>query len=346
MSDYLNNLIARSFNQVEVIQPRLASLFEPLSSHAGLDATPDISWEQPNMNRDRGKRELSQVKRNISIDDSDESAMMFDWETLIDVEKQGFQALKSPEVSQTEIELPIINKSASVSPAKIPAPNTHRNQLLQQTNTEDDLTLVEQTESFAIDSPQDESKISRNTVLNPIPNPKSEQHHTVEIEAAQFKSEEFDQNFSQHQPVFGSQQDLTSLKPEQISINKLAATYQANANTFQLKEERSVEAKDQLQQKKVSSDILPLKPLVRNPISREQPTKPANILQPQVQPSTSTKSVTTEVSPPTPTINISIGRIEVRATPPTVSPPTKQQPATPVMGLEQYLHQRAKGDYR
>ena len=51
----------------------------------------------------------------------------------------------------------------------------------------------------------------------------------------------------------------------------------------------------------------------------------------------------------TPTIQVTIGHIEVRATPPPPSPPTQSQAqdTTPsVMSLDQYLHQRAKGDHR
>ncbi len=50
-----------------------------------------------------------------------------------------------------------------------------------------------------------------------------------------------------------------------------------------------------------------------------------------------------------PTIQVTIGRIEVRATPPPPLPPmqSQAQDTTPsVMSLDQYLHQRAKGDHR
>jgi hypothetical protein len=43
---------------------------------------------------------------------------------------------------------------------------------------------------------------------------------------------------------------------------------------------------------------------------------------------------------PEPTIQVTIGRIEVRATPP-AQPPPKQRSAPPVMSLEEYLRQRS-----
>lgn len=45
---------------------------------------------------------------------------------------------------------------------------------------------------------------------------------------------------------------------------------------------------------------------------------------------------------PTPTIQVTIGRIEVKATPP-APPSKKQRPAAPVMSLEEYLRRRAGG---
>jgi hypothetical protein len=50
-----------------------------------------------------------------------------------------------------------------------------------------------------------------------------------------------------------------------------------------------------------------------------------------------------------PTIQVTIGRIEVRATPPPPLPPMQSQAqdtTPPVMSLDQYLHQRAKGDHQ
>lgn len=50
--------------------------------------------------------------------------------------------------------------------------------------------------------------------------------------------------------------------------------------------------------------------------------------------------------PATSTISVTIGRIEVRATPPPPARAQSQRPASPVMNLDQYLHQRAKGGDR
>ncbi len=54
---------------------------------------------------------------------------------------------------------------------------------------------------------------------------------------------------------------------------------------------------------------------------------------------------TAESSLSTPIIQVTIGRIEVRATPPTTTHPQRQRSGPLVMGLEEYLAQRAKGGY-
>jgi hypothetical protein len=54
---------------------------------------------------------------------------------------------------------------------------------------------------------------------------------------------------------------------------------------------------------------------------------------------------TQESSAPVPTIQVTIGRIEVRATPPPAPHSQPKRSGPPVMGLEEYLSQRAKGGY-
>lgn len=55
--------------------------------------------------------------------------------------------------------------------------------------------------------------------------------------------------------------------------------------------------------------------------------------------------VAQELSAPVPTIQVTIGRIEVRAMPNANPPHQPRRSEPPVMGLEEYLNQRAKGGY-
>jgi hypothetical protein len=47
--------------------------------------------------------------------------------------------------------------------------------------------------------------------------------------------------------------------------------------------------------------------------------------------------------PPMPTINVTIGRIEVKALPPAAAPPRPQKTAAPLMSLEEYMRRRNAG---
>jgi hypothetical protein len=52
-----------------------------------------------------------------------------------------------------------------------------------------------------------------------------------------------------------------------------------------------------------------------------------------------------ELAAPSPTIQVTIGRIEVRATPPTTSRSQQQRTGPHVMSLDEYLNQRARGGH-
>lgn len=53
-----------------------------------------------------------------------------------------------------------------------------------------------------------------------------------------------------------------------------------------------------------------------------------------------------EPAAPQPVINVTIGRIEVRATPAPKAPARERQAARPAVDLEEYLRQRSKGEGR
>lgn len=80
-----------------------------------------------------------------------------------------------------------------------------------------------------------------------------------------------------------------------------------------------------------------------------QPTAPPALLPvmrpplPVVRSMRSMPVVGREPAPPAPTIQVTIGRIEVRATPPTAAPARAARPATPKLSLEDYLRSRSGG---
>jgi hypothetical protein len=62
-----------------------------------------------------------------------------------------------------------------------------------------------------------------------------------------------------------------------------------------------------------------------------------------VEPSPRARDKPETTSKPAPTIRVTIGRVEVRATPPPTPTPKVQQPKAPVMSLDDYLRERAEG---
>jgi hypothetical protein len=80
--------------------------------------------------------------------------------------------------------------------------------------------------------------------------------------------------------------------------------------------------------------------------SRQHPFQSATSPQPRITvPWGQKNEPITQPQAPTPTIQVTIGRIEVRATP-AVSQPQRQRPAPQPMGLEEYLRQRNGGESR
>ena len=82
------------------------------------------------------------------------------------------------------------------------------------------------------------------------------------------------------------------------------------------------------------------------PVERERTQEPrpaAIIAQPRVRPAQRVEPAPPPPVEPSPTIQVTIGRVEVRATQPQVSTPKKQRPRPPVMSLDEYLRQRDQG---
>lgn len=355
MSDYLNNLTKRSLNQAEVIQPRLASMFEPLRSNLGLDATTNLSLEQPSVNenqmplsmdigngdslglkpqegvRNRGRFQESEIdmetQKVLSVR-GEEVTMKPDWKVL--GEEADNQRFSVTAQTHGETTFSVANKSS-----REPVLPTHpETRTLPNVNPHNAVT------------PPHSQVIKQTNLARPIVDRKSERSpNSLELESVDYKSGKFEHTSGDWESV-----DLSTPKfNQQINAmfsSKFTEAVQAIAGIAQPREELSVEHSEQFQPGEVSTDVLLSKPSKSNidnliPLS----TKPAITVHPPMRASTSTNTTFSEPPPPTPTINVTIGRIEVRATSPT-STPTKQRPKPPVMGLEEYLHQRAKGDHQ
>jgi hypothetical protein len=93
-----------------------------------------------------------------------------------------------------------------------------------------------------------------------------------------------------------------------------------------------------------SQPAVALKPLVMpEPPERELPARSeVQAIVPTIRPSPPIAPLPPATAIPAPTINVTIGRVEVRAVLPPAQQRAKPKPAT-VLSLEDYLRQRAKG---
>ena len=112
------------------------------------------------------------------------------------------------------------------------------------------------------------------------------------------------------------------------------------------KPQRLTPASDEVTAKPPASTVLVreqqtvLKPYVKNIESKERVSSEKQPFVPLKMPAPMAREEAPQV---TPTINVTIGRIEVRATPPPVSKSGKQRSAPPAMSLEEYLGKRSQG---
>jgi hypothetical protein len=88
-------------------------------------------------------------------------------------------------------------------------------------------------------------------------------------------------------------------------------------------------------------------PSIVAPLSPDKRPGPAAVVaQPRVEPAQRIEPPPAAPAEPTPTIQVTIGRVEIRATSPPVPAPKKQRPKPAVMSLDEYLRQRANGGDR
>lgn len=311
MSNYLNNLVAKSLNQTEVVQPRLASLFEPLPMSPGSVAGQDFNLEQliGTATSDETEFEAQSRERTSTV-------------PPIELHREGRSRTpdrRSPPITPQPLSVPFPTEETSPTPP----PYQPSSAPLQPM-----VTPV---------SVRGEQLLSRSASLEPFP---------VNREATDAS-----------QPRHPTEQPrLPVLEPTVIqpSVSELVVSSKEQSPTAELPPELSfLQTTNPLVPK---ASALPNQPLVPAPaestaIPGSTSTPPSStaaiVVSTQVTPSV--KSVAqnfiegSDTPQPLPTIQVTIGRIEVRATPPPAPSPAKSRPASPTMSLEEYLRQRGGG---
>ncbi|GJD15063.1 hypothetical protein RIVM261_000190 [Rivularia sp. IAM M-261] len=300
MSNYLSNIVARNNNQLEMVQPRLPSLYES-----------------------------SLLTRN--------SIITTEFDREIDINYiSGENIQESPRLSRNPI--PEIHHSEEYPPwqqipysPQSPSPDqeTHMEREPQR-QTEYIFTRHQDEPSTNLDSgfsyqPQAFSQVNpivenqQNLVINNTSNyfQAVESHNLKLTEPTVIQQLITKETFTKE--IFASKD--TALTPEIQPLSQQPATQLVEQVILPLRETAPNNTE---------------KPLIQEKISQTLITPKVSVVK-ELQPIPN-KSETA------PTIQVTIGRIEVRATTPaTVSPSTKPKEKPAVMSLEEYLSQRGGG---
>lgn len=371
MSDYLSNLTARSFNQAEVLQPRLASRFEPLSIANHPPAS--ISLEQPSIatsasqdlrletlpadaklqsentsvnDLERSRFENKENFAKPSLEPNIETNLTTSQSLLIfsklndSIKIDNHQNLK-PEVLQS-------NTNLESSPHPQSQLSLHQNQILPQVQRQSEqnasqIVPVQKINQASVNLPSLIS-LAEPDAVNPAANTGLDSSQTV-INQQLTPSNQSLQPIIHTQPVpqptlvpiatesrSNSQRAILSNSTEPTSNiihasvhNIVQNTIHHNSNYNQISDRETL-GREQTVTPRLTPHIV----------------QPSIAVQPQTQLASQTLSLSEPVSESTSTIQVTIGRIEVRAAVATPSSP-KPRPSSPVMGLDDYLRQRAKG---
>lgn len=294
MSNYLNNLVAKTLNRTEVVHPRLTSLFEPLHP----------SWPAPEgeLNSKMGHGE--QISSEKAVEDSSPAQQPVVtqlpetiWEVTHNVSNQPLN--NESVVPSEKPNKPIEARSEQPNKAKFELSSLQPGEASSEsTSSQTPRTVVQTSE----DRPSIESTQQQVNPDQPILN-------TV---------------------TYRNQKDPTLIRSAAVRIEPNVSLLWKRGNA------------DEQESRPVHEPISPYPE--PSPIQIPSGTV---VIQPQVTPyrelALPHPEEPTAMKESIPSIQVTIGRIEVRAIPPPPSKPKKQHPQPSVMSLDEYLHQRAKG---
>ncbi|WP_088240654.1 hypothetical protein [Calothrix rhizosoleniae] len=338
MSDFLNNLVARNNNQLETVQPRIPSLFEPGIETRNLSILGDFQQytgiDDPSVTENI--QELP-THRTSSVHEIHQLEAESYPTPVPEKNQMGKEIPRQPNeerieyITRIQDESPTINSESTQPQSHPPPPPTSSHEKTQMGKGTQRITDGER-KGYIFTRDKDESPPSPN--VRPQTNVVTNNYlQTVEV--------------------------LNQQPPEPTVIQQVIAKETFTKEIFTPKESKTVTPKihplttQEPETKIVEQVILPIaqeevssntkKLLITQEISPTQtlitppPTTPKISIVKESQPI----QETTEAAP---TINVTIGRIEVRATTPaTLSKPAKPKGKPSVMSLDEYLHQRGGG---
>lgn len=307
MSDYLSNLVDKSLNLTEVVQPRLTMLFEPQQS---------ATWSTPGL--------------GFNME------MIDDEQTIYEGEVNAFSMMK-----------PIVEYPADSKSFEVNQDVSHID--IDKQNSTSSSATKEQLHQL---TDQDSDKLVLPKMPRPIVN--LEDFRSVKSQEKRSPASEEPQMKQETQSSKREKKEQREQKEEfpGLTAARNEITLKQVLNTVKMIERQPVlqeHLKPIVVEGVVSPENQPLTDIRVKPdgVSLPNTASPSTLVaQPPVSfasqkvPALGTPK---ETPPVTPTVNVTIGRIEVRATPPPTSKSRKQPSTPPVMSLEEYLRKRSEG---
>jgi hypothetical protein len=353
MNDYLRNLAARSMNLADVIQPRRASRFEPTQVHGALGlraAVPSFTDEH----------EMTESVAQASI--HPQHVQRAEPQTALSDE----HARRRSRLAQTQPITPVL-QGANIVP--VPA----------QPSAEAQSETMPEPQPLSPLAPHSVPSVAP-TVSAPPQAPPSRRSDSrlqtlrdhIEQATAHVPSETVPEPPPPSRPAsraVAASTPTVSAPPQAPSSRRSDSRPQPAIDHISMRSGVRLPGLDGIAQSAVPKRQPALQPITASTIEREvierRTAPPAQVREPQppldgtqvvviqsrVMPverrgadrrNSDPLSLSAQAPPPAPTIHVTIGRVEVRATAPTV-PASKPRPAPRTMSLDDYLRQRSRG---
>lgn len=355
MSDYLSNLTARTLHTTPVLQPRLASRFEPVQSHGSLgvaqspvlstndselDINTEYAVESPVASGARshlpptftGEPSFSAIVQPFGVTPSSTARPPLAYPAPVSAEEVKISPLPRPNVRHDQ---PESGRSEPPSTTPIVSANDSRS---PRTKTANAVAGTDEPARPVQPGPR-RTPIRQQNNLEPY---RAAEPPLVAEDIVETQPRD-DRRQAQAQPRHTMLAPLTRLES--------AREVERVIETIRVAHSREAD------QNEVQANHAAIKPAQRATAAGivAQPLPAVSVIaQPSVTIAAPVRSASSIISPPspdeagaaTPTIQVTIGRIEVRATPspaPSVKPPSGQNK---VMSLDDYLRRRSDGGSR
>ncbi|MBE9180873.1 hypothetical protein IQ268_20140 [Oculatella sp. LEGE 06141] len=353
MSNYLNHLIARSFNGVDVIKPRPIALFEPVApallpaiaptlpgtedgdaASLATDAITHLS-NQSSSDRSPLSQSPAPLAESQPVPLSDGTAMAQDdpFSSSPPVAAQPLTIpaapLPLPSAASPSPPTPTSQPIGAPEPIQPPPAPIHLGSPNQDVVLPEAAFTPAPLPATVLTAPTAPTTLTAPSVEHPVP-PDTINERSPHVSP---------QTAALAQPT--SSPSAVSVRP----TLKLVSPHQS------VIENNGAIAPSQSAFPTASAATVPLAPAVNAtlaPVSQAIPEPTLSLPHPPValQPhsvSSDLPSPSSSLPSSPPTIHVTIGRIEVRATPPAGSPVAPSRPKLPVMSLDEYLRQRSGG---